>query len=149
VRRCDFPDALRHIAELAGFRLEDSKHPDVRREMVVRKQHRERLESAAHKLKAMERQLRLQCGYRIHLGERRFAALSDATAWTECDWLTASAYWVRLQRDLTAYTVLSFADPAERARFVLHPELRDQIIAGVRFAGYVRTASGKQVEVFT
>jgi hypothetical protein len=75
------------------------------------------------------------------------ATLSDATAWCERDWLTAAVCWGSLQHDLPVYTLLGFADPAERARFVLHPELREEIISGVRWAAYVRTADGKKIEV--
>jgi hypothetical protein len=55
--------------------------------------------------------------------------------------------WGSLQRDLPAYTLLSFGVLDERAPFVLHPELREEIISGVRWTGYVRTADGKQIEV--
>lgn len=44
---------------------------------------------------------------------------------------------VLLNNDLPAYTLLSFAAPAERARFILQPEMREKIIKGVRWAGYV------------
>jgi CHC2 zinc finger len=147
VNHCDFPEALRHVAELAGIRLEDAKGVNVRREVASRKQRRERVENAADKLEALERTSRLECRDRIHLAESRLAKLSDATAWAERDWLTASVCWTSLRRDLATYTLLSFADPAERARFVLHPELREEIISGVRWAGCVRTADGKRMEV--
>ena len=149
VRRCDFPDALRYVAELAGIRLEDRRNADSQRSLEARKRLRERVEDGANKLEALERALRLECCDCIHLAERRLATLCDATTWAERDWLTASVCWGSLQRDLPAYTLLSFAEPAERARFVLHPELRKEIISGVRWAGYVRTADGKQVEVLT
>jgi hypothetical protein len=127
--------------------LEDRRRADVPRELAARKRQRESIEYAAQVLELAERELRLHCLDRIHLAERRLATLSDATAWTEHDWLIASVCWGSLQRDLPGYTLLSFADPAERARFVLHPELREEIINCVRWAGYVRTADRKQMKV--
>jgi hypothetical protein len=147
VNRCGFPEALRYVAELSGIRLENRLSTAFQDKLAARKRQRERVASAADKLEALERELRLECRDRIHVAERKLATLSDATAWTERDWLTASVCWGCLERDLPPYTILSFGALDERARFVLHPELREGIISGVRWAGYLRTADGKQIEV--
>ena len=65
----------------------------------------------------------------------------------EALWLTLQAAAALLNADLPAYTLLAFGALDERAQFVLHPELREEIIARVRWAGYVRTPDGRQVAV--
>jgi hypothetical protein len=62
-------------------------------------------------------------------------------------WLKLQAAAALLSAAIPAYTLLSFGALDERALFVLHPELRDEVISGVRWAGFVRTADGKQIEV--
>jgi hypothetical protein len=62
-------------------------------------------------------------------------------------WLTLQAAMSSLNTDIPAYSLLSFGAPDERARFVLHPELRDDMIADLRWLGYIHTTDGKQIEV--
>jgi hypothetical protein len=147
VNHCEFPAALAYVAELAGIRLDDSSNAQVQREIVALQRQRERIGRAAHKLAQVERALRLESRDRILRTERRLAALSGATAWTDQDWLSASVCGDTLRRDLATYTLLSFAAPAERARYCLHPESRDEIITTIRWTGSVRTSNGKQVEM--
>ena len=104
VKQCDFPEALKSVADMAGVNLHD--HPsngDMRREMAVRQEERERIQRAAETLAAMERGLRRECRDRIHLAERKVTALSEQSAWTERDWLIASMAWEMLRHDLPAY----------------------------------------------
>jgi hypothetical protein len=164
VDRSDFLAALRFVAELAGIRLEDRwgadrRSADFRRELAARKRQQERIEEGANKLAALEHALRSERRDRIHDAERkclrvgeRFAALARGEperlrGEQEFLWLTLQAAVSLLNTDIPAYSLLSFGAPDERARFVLHPELREEIIASVRWAGYVRTAEGKQIEV--
>jgi hypothetical protein len=166
VNRCDFPSALRFVAELAGIRLEDRWKADrwstdFRRELAARKRQQERLEEGANKLAALEHALLRERRDRIHLAERKRLKVSERLSALargeperfrgeqEALWLTLQAAKALLNTDLPAYTLLSFGAPDKRARFVLHPELRDEIIAGVRWAGYVRTAEGKPIELLT
>jgi hypothetical protein len=159
VKRCDFPRALRFVADLAGIRLEDFRNADFHLELAVRKRHRERLEDGANKWSALAHALLLQSRDLIHDAERKrlkvsetFAALSRGEperfrGEQEDLWLRLQAVTASLNENLPIYKLLSFGAPEERARFVLNPELREEIIAGVRWAGYVRTADGKQIEV--
>jgi hypothetical protein len=159
VNRCDFPEARRFVAELAGIRLEHSRCADLHRQLDARKRQRERLEDAADKLSALEHALLRESRRLIHEAERKHLKVSEKLAALsrgeperfrgeqEDLWLTLQATEVLLRAELPAYSLLSFGTPDDRARFVLHPELRDEIIADVRWAGYVRTADGKQVEV--
>jgi len=159
VQGCDFRAAMAYVAALAGIRLEDHRSFDLRSELAARRQRRERIEHCAEKLTALERALLHERRNRIHDAERQRLRVSNRLAALargererfrgeqEALWLTLQAAAVLLNADIPAYTLLSFGPPGERARFVLHPELRDEIIAGVRWAGYIRTADGKQIEV--
>jgi hypothetical protein len=159
VSRCDFPQALRFVAELAGIRVENHRRADSRRELAARERQGERVKDGANKLAALEHALLRERRDHIHDAERKRLNVSKrlaALALGEPErfrgeqeglWLTLQAAATLLNTDLPAYTLLSFGAPDERTRFVLHPELRDEIIAGVRWAGYVRTADGKQLEV--
>jgi hypothetical protein len=159
VNHCDFPVALRFVAGLAGVRLEDRGSTGFRRELAARKRQQERLERGANKLAALEHALLRERRGRIHEAERkrlkvskRLSALSRGEpehfrGEREVLWLTLQAAAALLNVELPAYTLLSFGAFDERARFALHPELREEIIASVRWAGYVRTADGKQIEV--
>jgi CHC2 zinc finger len=161
VNRCDFPEALRFVANLAGIRLEDRGRADFQRELDERKRQRERIEAGANKLSALEHALLREYRDRIHKTERTLLKVNERLADLSCGeperfrgeqerlWLTLQVAAALLSRDLPSYTLLSFGALDERFRFVLHPELRDEIIAGVRWAGYVRTADGKQMEVLT
>jgi hypothetical protein len=132
---------------------------EFQREFDATKREWERLEDGANKLYALEHALMRECRDRIHDAERtslkvsaRLAELSRGElerfrGEQERLWLKLKAAEVLLRAQLPAYTLLSFGPPDERARFVLHPELRGEIIAGVRLAGYVRSADGKQIEV--
>jgi hypothetical protein len=159
VNRCDFPAALQFVSDLAGIDLGDCRNADLKRELDARKRHRERLENAANKLATLEHTLLRECRDRIHNAERtqrkvsaRFAELSRGEPERfrreqEGLWLKLQAAGAILDADLLAYTLLCFGALDERARFVLHPEIREEIIAGARWAGYVRTADGKHIEV--
>lgn len=159
VQGCDFRAAMAYVAALAGIRLEDRPSVDLRRELAARKQQRERVEHCAEKLAALERALFRERRDRIHETENKRLKVSERLAALtrgeperfhgeqEGLWLRLQAAAVLLNTDIPAYTLLSFGPPGERARFVLHPELRDEIIASVRWAGHIRTADGKQIEV--
>ena len=145
VHHCDFPSALRYIAQLAGVRLDDRQQDDWRKQIAERKRLRERLETAAQKLAALERATWVECRDRILDCER---VLATPGRWDDRQWQRAQAACV-LRDDyvLPAYTLLSFAAPVERARYVLHPETQAQMAAAVRWAGYVLTADARRVEV--
>jgi CHC2 zinc finger len=158
VQGCDFRAAMVYVAELAGIRLEGRPSADLRCQLAARKQLRARLEHCAEKLVAMERALLRERRERIHDAERKRLKVSERLAALargeperfrgeqEALWLTLQAAAMLLHADIPAYTLLSFGAPDQRARFVLHPELRDEMIADVRWAGYIRTADGKKVE---
>lgn len=159
VNRCDFPRALRFVADVAGIRLEARRNADFRHELDAKRRYRSRLEDAAKMLSALERALLRECRDRIHQADRtrltvgeRLSELSRGEPERfrgehEGLWLKLKAAGALLSTELPAYTLLSFGALDLRARFVLHPELRGEIIAAVRWAGYVRTADGKRIEV--
>ena len=146
VNKCDFPEALCYAADLAGVRLAESNR-DAKRQIAERQRRSARIDTVADILAEMERALRLSCRERIQLVEHHLDALSAARSWTERDWLIAAGSYDRLQRDLLAYTLLAFGAIADRARYVLHPEHRAEMEAGIRLAGGVRDDDGRWVEV--
>lgn len=148
VQGCDFRVALRVVADLAGVRLDTGRDRDEwRRAMEAGRRKSERIKRVADRLAGLERALRLECRDRIHAAERKLAALLKATAWSERDWLIASALHDSLQHDLVEYTLLGFGAVAERAQYVLHPEQREQMAGSVRSAGGILTDDGCRMEV--
>jgi hypothetical protein len=145
VHQCDFVSALRYIAQLVGVQLDGCQQDDWRKQIAGRKQQRERLETAAQKLAALEHAARVECRDRILDCER---VLATPGPWDDRQWQRAQAACVlRDDYALPAYTLLSFAAPVERARYVLHPEAQAQMASAVRWAGYVHTADARRVEI--
>ena len=103
--------------------------------------------------------MRLQYRNRIHEVERKRLKASERLAALnrrkperfrgECEalWRTLQAAHTLLENDLLAYTLLSFAAPAERVRFLLQADQRNEMIRSVRWAGGVRDDAGRWVEV--
>jgi CHC2 zinc finger len=159
VNRCNFSEALMFVAKLAGIRLEGRHNADFQRQLGTTEQQRARLSDAAAKLSAIEHSLLLEYRDRIHKAEHtrirvgeRLAELSRGElerfrGEREDLWLKLKAANVLLATDIPAYTMLTFGTFQERVQFVLHPELRDEMIAAIRWAGYIRTRDGKQIEV--
>lgn len=156
VRKSDFHEALKFVAELAGVRLDNRRGLDFHRELAARQAGRERVEAAAVKLEALERELRLDVRQAVHFAEKsraraaaRLAELGTGASGAEVEelWaeLKSAAAW--LERDLPAYTLLSFGSVAERCAFVLKPSLREGMVRDVRWRGYVTGDDGKQFPV--
>ena len=161
VHRCDFPEALRFLAELAGIGLQDYRRTDFQSTFYGRKRHMDRLEDGARKLSALEHSLLIRSRDLIHETERSTQKVSERLAALllgeperfpkeqERLWQSLQAAEWLLRTEIPAYTLLSFGTPEERARFVLSPEMRDQIIADVKWDGFVRTVGGKKAEVLS
>jgi hypothetical protein len=134
---------------------------DYRRELAARKRQRDRVADGAKKLAALEHALRIERRDRIHDAERKRRKVGERLALLlrgerehfrgeqEGLWQTLQGAAALLNTDIPVYSLLSFGAPNERARFVLHPELRDQMIVHLRWSGYIRTTDGKQIEVLT
>lgn len=156
VRRCDFLEALRYVAELAGVRLDNRRGPDFQREIATRKAERERIEEAAARIECLERELRLSTGRRIHVAEcnqrraaERLRVLGPEASGPEVEelWRELKSVAAWLDVDLAIYTQLSFGSVSERARFVVKTELRKEMVCAIRGRGYVVSDDGKHVEV--
>ena len=148
VQRCDFPAALKFVAEYGGIALPSETHPGAgyQHEMEQARLHRERIECAAERLAEMERTLRLLCRDKIHECDRILAKRApwDAAQWQRAKWAQV------LQRDflLPEYTLVAFASMAERVRYVLANDgERASICEAIRMAGGVRTDRGHFMEV--
>jgi len=131
---------------------------ELHRTRFARESWRDRIAAATKKLEALEQELRRGCCTRIHNSERNLiraverlrAAGPEASGpevealWKE---LKAAATW--LEVDLPIYTLLSFGSAAERAKFVLKPDLRREMVRDIRWRGYVVTTDWKQVAVLS
>lgn len=135
----DFREAARRLGALVAV---DNPKAMTNPE---RDRQRGRIDLAADKLAQIQRSIRLDCGEKIRDCDR---VLATPGPWDERQWRRAQAACV-LRDDyvLPAYTLLSFAAPRDRARYVLHPEIQAQMAAAVRWAGYVLTADARRVEV--
>jgi hypothetical protein len=116
------------------------------------KRERERLERAAEKLAAEERRLRIAYADEVRTLERleqrtanRLCELGDGHEADEAARLLA-VLPDHARRALAAYNVVAFAPVADRARFVLQPAVREEMIQAARLYG-VQTADGAIVEV--
>jgi hypothetical protein len=159
VNHCQFPDALAFVAGLAGVKLENSRGADLRRELAAHKERRQQTEAAAEQLEALEKTLRCECRDRIHEAERTQLKASERLASlnrgepecfpgeSESLWSTLQAAHLLLEIDLPTYSLLAFGAQAERVRYCLHPELRDEMVAAIRLAGGVHDDDGRWVEV--
>jgi len=156
VRKSDFREALKFVAELAGVRLNNHRGPDFRRELAARKAGHERVEAAAAKIESMEREVRLSVCRRIHVTERNQRRVAErlrtfgpeaSGAEVEALWKELKSVAAWLQTDLATYTLLSFSHPAERAMFTVKPELRREMVREICGRGYVTTNDGKQFPV--
>jgi hypothetical protein len=80
VHRCDFPTALRYVADLAGIQIERSNSPELRHQWDEQRRRKERLERAAQALEEIERDLRVEIGNSILDFELLLVALSSRFA---------------------------------------------------------------------
>ena len=156
-RGCTFPESLRFLAVMAGVEVSDP--PASRKEVEKRKRERDRIDAASRKLEELERRLRAQYRDDIHdlealkqnialrfrqiwAGARERFKEEKKFLWDGVDF--AAKY---LPRALVAYSILSFSNTEDRARFALRPEERDGMIERVMMAGRVTTDAGRIVEV--
>lgn len=116
------------------------------------KRERERLERAAEKLAAEQRRLRIAYAEEVRtlerLGQRaasRLCELGEGPEAGEVAHLLA-VLPDQARRALAAYNVVAFAPVTERARFVLRPAAREEMIRAALLHGVV-TAGGTLVEV--
>lgn len=147
VERCDFPQALRYVADYAGIALPSRQNgADYKREIERRQQERVRIERSAEYLADVERQLRLMCRDKIHQCDR---ILSKPGLWDESQWQRAR-WALMLEREflLPEYTLLAFGSIAERIGFILASDTqRARICGAISKAGGVLTDSGFFMEV--
>lgn len=137
VHRCQFPAALRYVAEFGGVGLGDFNRYNFQREIEARRQQRERIDRAANILAQFERALRIEYRDAIHKCD---SVLNAPGPWSEAHWLRAHAASVLDEYLLPAYTLLSWGAMSERTRYVLAEErTRADTAAAVRIAGGVRT----------
>jgi len=154
-----FPEALKRLAFMARVELPTKMTAEERRRLRQQQAEQERRTKAAVKLEGAERDLCLRYRDLIHLCEKKQAEVSrrleelhfgGSERWRgEYDgcwgWLRALR---GLLRDyLAAYSLLTFAPALERARFALSPQMRQQMIDRIRWAGGCFDDEGRWMEV--
>jgi DNA primase len=150
-RKLPFIDALKQLARLAG--LQDSSLADFSK-LAEEKRQRERLNAAAEEIQACERSLRIKLRRQIHehesLNPRVVQRLQELAEGARPRWRNErnllESYLGgasdNLRRIVAAYYIVSFAEPAERVRFVVEPVVREQLIDRVLETGLVRVNRG-------
>ncbi len=134
VRSCDFKDALRFLAALAGVDLDDSGK--FREGLARARRERKQREIEQAGLRAIERRaflaarsdvlrlerLRRNAGRRLsdlsELGPERFRG-EEEVAWAALAFVAD-----QMPRTVAAFTVIGFADQETRLRFAANPEQR-------------------------
>ncbi len=158
VNNCGFREALQFVANWAGVTITQA-NDEINRRLASQGRQRERTRRTAMKLAVAERTLRFRCRSQIHWIERirlrvserlcelhggapeRFVHEVDAL-WAILE--SASRQSRRLQ---TTYALLAFGFQRERARFVLQPADRENLIDHALDQGFIGTDDGRMVEV--
>jgi hypothetical protein len=158
-KRCDFKDALKFLAALAGVNLEDTRN--FRDELArTRREHKQR-EIERARLMAVEQQafleardevlelevLRRNAGLRLAkivdwgFLQERFPG-EEELAWAALE-LVANA----LPNAAARYTVAAFSDSESIAKFAMHPEERSALVSKCIEVGGVDDSRGHFVEL--
>jgi hypothetical protein len=154
IENCGFKDAFQILARRAGVTPGKMNTKAVQ----VRKKKRERAESAAAKLDAMERGLRLEYRDALHQLAKTQRTTSEALAQLiniqgfdspgeETLWEKVQATAMLRSRVNAAYHLLAFGRLADRAHFVMRPRDRELVITQVLDCGFIKTDDGKTLEV--
>ena len=157
VRSCNFPEALKFLAALAGVEITEGAPPPE--EIEKHRRERQRVEAGSAKLAEIERRLRL--GYREELhdlheirrnaGERLKAlANGEPCRWEgEGKFLGGALSFVanHLPNTSVSHQILAFGETELRMRFALNPDTRQVMIDEVLLAGHIVDDDGKWVDV--
>ena len=159
VRGIGFREALKFLADMAGVEIDDSL--EARQEFAKQRAERRKVEEAARRLRAIERQVRGQYKNEIHdleaikerygkrLGELNGGASERSVGEEGFLWTALEFVSKCLPRALAGYTITSFANTSDRARFALHAEAREPMIDAALLAGHVVADDEKVMEVLT
>ncbi len=159
VRKCNFLDALRFLAALAGIEWSSLNTDEVRRELAEAKKKAERVKAATKKLQRLEKHLLLDARKEVlglHRLRRnagaRLAALrrgqqprfigEECLAWDALELVARNELAVSAK-----YLLLAFGAPTVRSRYALHPEQRRTLVEEVLLAGAVVDEKGRVMEV--
>ena len=157
VRNCGFKESLHFLAGLAG--VEISHHRPRFAQLHEHRQNQARLDVATEKLRLLEAHLRARYREEILdleqikdlasgiLKAKHEAGKCDDVS--ECAWKAIALVNNWLPRVAAGYTILSFANAKERARFALHPEQAEEIIDQTIHRGFVMDDKVRFCEVLT
>jgi hypothetical protein len=157
VRNCSFKEALQFLAGLAG--VDATLTPELRRELEQRRRKRRRLERAAQKLLAIEQSVMLDFRDEIHRLEgvrrnagRRLACLRRGgkerfAGECEAAWTALESVSLQMPHLVVGYYISALACQAERVRFALQPEQREEMIEDVLIKGLIKTGDNSFMEI--
>lgn len=154
VRHCDFKDALKFLATLAGVNLDGSRK--FRDELARARRERKKREVEEARLKAIERSAFLESrddvleleALRRHAG-RRLAALEwdfDGERFVgerEVGWWVLEIVAKEMPQAAAVYAVAAFSNSQTRARFATHPEERAALVDRCLEVGGIYDDRGK------
>jgi hypothetical protein len=160
VRGCDFKSALAFVALAVGIELPPGNCRELRAQLERERRERTERERAIAQAEALERELR--CAYRDeiqlydrilrHVGRRLSALLGGDLENNKGDaeecWLTLSAANDVLRRANCAYSLLSFGNSGDRARFQSADAAnREAMIDSIMNCGLIHDDEGRAIEV--
>ncbi len=155
VLKCDFRQALQYLANLAGVGISDDR-PSFSQLHKHREKEAE-TDIATEKLRLLEGHMRASYRGEIDDLERIKELASDILKAkherSECDresewaWKALQFAYEHLPAVLAGYSILSFANAPDRARFALYSEEADRIAQETRERGYVIDDREHMVEV--
>jgi hypothetical protein len=139
--KCAFVEACKRLGCWEEKALTPAERRRIARDREEQKNKRERIERAAETLEAQERAQRLAVRDLLHAAERRGRELVLNPRGGDDEWWQALAEaHDALRRYTAAYAILSFADIATRAQFVLADRrVRKELVGTALMRGYVVT----------
>lgn len=159
IRKCNFLEALRFLAAMAGIKFADLDTTEARRQLAKAKRKERRIKAACKKLQSLERDLLLTARDELHSlhklrrnagarlaairrGERPRFTDEEAVAWDALALVAGQEL-----RASARYSFLAFASVSALAHFALNPRERERIIDGVLAAGMVVDGKARVMEI--
>ncbi len=153
VLRCDFPEALKVMAVLAGVDL-GTVSPAKRRRIRAQQRKERRLDTAAERYAGLERRWLCRYASRLRLLDRLEGLAAFCLRESPSVGFDAEFWWSALARvyggrwqTLAAWLLLAFGAEDERQRFVLYADVQPSLLVDVLDAGGITDERGHWREI--